>query len=307
MSRAAAESVVELLTAGAADAGSRIDVFIATRLPHVSRTVARRLCDEGEVLLKGVAARPSSRVGPGDPVSIRIPPPRPSGIAAEALPLRIVYEDGDLLVVDKPPGMPAHPSIGHESGTLVNAILHLRPDIAGVGGEQRPGIVHRLDKDTSGLVIVAKHDVAHRNLAAQLSARTVRKTYLALAEGTPQPAEALIDAPIARDDRHRKRMAVVPGGREARTRYRVVERFAGASLLELDIETGRTHQIRVHLAAIGHAVLGDSVYGTASPLIGRQALHAWRLRFRSPSTGDEIAVEAEPPADFAAALTALRG
>ena len=297
---------VEWLTAGAGDAGSRVDAFVAARLPTLSRSAAQRLIDEGQVRLNGRVCRQSERVTVGDRVEVRVPPPRPAETAAEALPLAILYEDDDLLVVNKQAGMAVHPSPGHAGGTLVNAVLYHRPNIAGVGGVVRPGIVHRLDKDTSGLVIVAKHDGAHRNLAQQLKDRVVEKTYLALVRGCPEPAQAVIDAPIGRDPRHRQRMGVVPGGREARTAYTVRERFAAAALVEARLETGRTHQIRVHFAGIGHAIVGDRVYGEASPLIGRQALHAWRLRFRSPSTGEVIAVEAPPADDFAMALRSLR-
>ncbi len=297
---------VESLTAGAGDTGARVDAFVASRLGALSRSAAQRLIDEGQVRLNGRVCRRSERVTVGDRIEVRVPPPRPSDVAAEALPVDIVYEDDDLLVVNKPAGMAVHPSPGHAGGTLVNAVLYHRPDIAGVGGVVRPGIVHRLDKDTSGLVIVAKHDVAHRHLAHQLKDRAVEKTYLALVRGYPEPAQAVIDAPIGRDGRHRQRMAVVPGGRVARTGYTVREWFGeGAALVEAHPETGRTHQIRVHFAVIGHAILGDRVYGEASGLIGRQALHAWRLRFRSPTTGETIAVEALLPEDFAGALRSL--
>jgi len=303
----AARADAAVLIVSTADAGARLDAFVTAQRPELSRTAVQRLVGDGDVLVNGRRAKAGARLSPNDEVLVRIPPPRPTGLQAEAIDLAIVYEDDDLLVVDKPPGMPVHPSAGHDHGTLVNAVLHLRPGIAGVGGEMRPGIVHRLDKDTSGLVIVAKHDAAHRHLSAQLKAREVEKTYHAIVEGRPKPTEATIDAPIGRDPRHRKRMAVVAhGGREARTRYRVLEAFDGATLLEANPETGRTHQIRVHLAAVGHPIIGDVLYGRPSPVIGRQALHALRLRFRSPTTGADISVEAPLPTDLAAAIDQLR-
>ncbi len=289
------------------EAGLRLDAFVVAKRPDLSRTAVQRFIAEGETLLNGRPARPGVRLDAGDSVLVRIPPPRPSTATPEDLPLVIAYEDDDLLVVNKPSDIAVHPAPGHDRGTLVNAVLHHRPDIAGVGGQVRPGIVHRLDKDTSGLVIVAKSDLAHRDLAAQLKARTVEKTYLAIVDGRPDLLSAAIEAPIGRDPRNRRRMAVTQTGRPARTAYRTLERLAGATLLEVSPETGRTHQIRVHLASVGHPVLGDALYGRASPHIGRQALHALRLRFRSPSTGSEIEVEALPPPDFERALEALRG
>ncbi|HWO94100.1 MAG TPA: RluA family pseudouridine synthase [Dehalococcoidia bacterium] len=280
---------------------------MARRRSDLSRMAVQRLIREGNVLVNGHAAKASLRLEAGDRVALYVPPPRPVLLEAEALPLVVRYEDDDLLVIDKPAGIAVHPAPGHERGTLVNALLHLVPDLAGVGGELRPGIVHRLDKDTSGLIIVAKHDAAHRSLAAQMKAREVAKTYLAIVEGHPVPPEARIDAPIGRHARDRKRMAIVAGGREARTTYRVLESFTEAALLEIGLETGRTHQIRVHLASVGHPVLGDRLYGRPSPLIGRQALHASRLRFRSPSTGREIDVRCDMPVDMRDALAALRG
>ena len=233
---------------------------------------------------------------------------------AEALPLSIVYEDAQLIVVDKPAGMAVHPGPGHASSTLVNALLAHCPDLPGIGGVQRPGIVHRLDKDTSGLIIAAKDERTLNGLAAQLKERSVKKTYLALVTGKIEPAAALIDAPIGRDPHNRRRMMVrgaapltgAGQSRESQTAYRVQERYDGYSLLEVSLVTGRTHQIRVHLASLGHPVVGDAVYGHASPIVGRQFLHAWRLAFRHPADDRELAFETPLAPDLAAAVDALK-
>ncbi len=242
----------------------------------------------------------------GERVRVTVPPPEPARPEPEPIPLRIVYEDDDLLVVDKPAGLAVHPSPGHSSHTLVNAVLAHCPNLSGVGGQRRPGIVHRLDKDTSGLIIVAKNDAAHLSLSRQLKERRVEKTYVALVEGRLAP-EGTIDAPIARDPRHRKRMAVVEGGREARTRYRLLRPVDGCSLAEVRPETGRTHQIRVHFASIGHPLVGDTVYGRRkedSP-VRRQFLHAQRLAFHHPRTGERLELEAPLPEDLLHALADL--
>jgi 23S rRNA pseudouridine1911/1915/1917 synthase len=275
----------------------------------VTRAQAQRLIAQGSVL---VDDRPRTKAGEklrgGESVQVSIPPPQPAAPRPEALPLTVVYEDEHLLVVDKPAGMPVHPGPGHSGRTLVNALLAHCPDLPGIGGVQRPGIVHRLDKDTSGLIIVAKDDEAHAGLTRQLKERRVQKTYLALVEGRLSPKEALIDAPIGRDPNNRRRMMVRGvGGREAQTRYRVLEELPGYSLVEAAPVTGRTHQIRVHFASIGHPVAGDSVYGRRPGPAPRQFLHAWRLRFTHPITGAELEFEAPLPADLAQALDVLRG
>jgi len=237
---------------------------------------------------------------------------------APEIPVRIVYEDADLLIVDKPAGLVVHPSPGHGSGTLVNALLALDAgSFGGIAGVQRPGIVHRLDRDTSGLLMVARTDAAQHSLMAQLKARRVKKTYLALVLGEVSAEVGRIEAPIGRDPKHRTRMAVVPDGRTSTTGYRVRERFAGWTLLELDLVTGRTHQIRVHLEAIGHPVAGDPVYGTGTsrkgprpagdgPALDRLFLHAWRLQLTSPSDGNLIRAEAPLPAELEGVLDGLR-
>lgn len=292
----------ELVAAG----GERLDLFLAAQTPGVSRSRAQRLIAAGLVTVNGRRGRPGLQLKPGDRVVVRIPPPPPGELAPEPLPLEILYEDDDLLVVNKPAGLTVHPGPGHASGTLAHALLAHRPELARVGEALRPGIVHRLDRDTSGVMVVAKHEVARANLVRQLAERRVQKTYLALVRGEPRPPAGVIEAPLGRDPRHRQRMAVVEGGREARTQYQVRERFAGAALLEVRPETGRTHQVRVHLAAIGHPVLGDPVYGRRSELVPRQFLHALRLRLRLPSSGEEREFEAPLPQDLEAALARLR-
>jgi 23S rRNA pseudouridine1911/1915/1917 synthase len=288
--------------------GERLDRFVARALPELTRSRARRLIDEGFVTVDGrLPAKAGVALASGQRVRVTIPPPEPATLEPEAVPLRVVYEDDDLLVVDKPPGMAVHPAPGHSSGTLVHAVLAHCPSLSTVGGEGRPGIVHRLDKDTSGLIIVAKNDAAHLSLARQLKERRVEKTYIALVEGRLNQRDGVIDAPIGRHPARRKKMAVVEGGREARTRYRVVREIAGRSLVEVRPETGRTHQIRVHLAAIGHPVVGDPVYGRGRPVgpLRRQFLHAARLAFLHPRTGERLELEAPLPDDLAQALAEL--
>lgn len=250
----------------------------------------------------------------GERLQVLVPAPEPAEPQPEALPLRIVYEDADMLVVDKPAGMAVHPGPGHPGRTLVNALLAHCPDLPGIGGVQRPGIVHRLDKDTSGLILVAKTEKAHQGLTRQLAERRIKKTYLALVEGRLEPTEALIDAPIARDPNNRKRMMVrAAGGREAQTAYRVRAYLAGGrdggdvcTYVEASPITGRTHQIRVHMASLGHPVVGDRVYGRPSKLVGRQFLHAWRLVLAHPVESRELSFEAPLPEDLQSALDALR-
>jgi 23S rRNA pseudouridine1911/1915/1917 synthase len=284
----------------------RLDRFLADRNTGLSRSRLHSLIAEGMVTLNGAAGRPSQRVRAGDRVTLIVPAPRVADVSPQPIPLTVVYQDAELIVVDKPAGLSVHPGPGHPDGTLVNALLALCPDIQGVGGVIRPGIVHRLDKDTSGLMVVAKTEAVHRNLSEQIKARKVDKGYLALAIGVPDPPQGRIDAPISRDPRHRKRMGVVLGGRDSRTAYRVLERIAGYSLLELDLETGRTHQIRVHLAYLGHPLLGDGVYGKRSPLLERHFLHAHRLGFQHPLSGETLELRSELPPDLAQVVEELR-
>ncbi len=288
--------------------GERLDKAITAALPELSRTRVQRLIKGAYVTVSGAVARASYRLEPGDRVVVRIPPPEPSQIGPEAIPLDIIYEDADVLVINKPAGMVVHPAHGHTSGTLVNAILAHCPELEGVGGEQRPGIVHRLDKDTSGLIVVAKNDRAQRDLQRQFKTRLVSKRYLALVEGRPVPDQGLIEAPIGRDRAHRQRMAVVRAGRDAVTRYQVVETFADYTLVEAEPVTGRTHQVRLHLAFLGHPVVGDRVYGRRKQRleIGRQFLHASRLTLTLPGTGERATFTAPLPPELEAVLTELR-
>jgi 23S rRNA pseudouridine1911/1915/1917 synthase len=259
------------------------------------------------VTLNDMPAKASHRLARGDHVVASVPPAETPALVAEAIPLRIVYQDEDVIVVDKPPGLTVHPAAGHPRGTLVNALLALCPELAEIRGTLRPGIVHRLDKDTSGLLAAAKNEAAQANVARQLKDRQVHKVYLALVQGRLQRPEGVIDAPIGRHPRRRQRMAVVEGGRQALTRYRVREYLREAySLVEVEPLTGRTHQIRVHFASIGHPVVGDRVYGKASELVGRQFLHAWRLGFRLPKGGRYREFESPLAADLELALEALR-
>jgi 23S rRNA pseudouridine1911/1915/1917 synthase len=289
-------------------AGERLDAFVARRLAErLSRSHAHKLIADGLVTLNDAPAKASHRLARGDHVVASVPPAETPALVAEAIPLRIVYQDEDVIVVDKPPGLTVHPAAGHPRGTLVNALLALCPELAEIKGTLRPGIVHRLDKDTSGLLAAAKNEAAQANVARQLKDRQVHKAYLALVQGRLEPPEGVIDAPIGRHPRRRQRMAVVEGGRQALTRYRVREYLRDAySLVEAEPLTGRTHQIRVHFASIGHPVVGDRVYGKASELVGRQFLHAWRLGFRLPKGGRYQEFESPLAADLELALDALR-
>ncbi|MBE3562340.1 MAG: RluA family pseudouridine synthase [Hydrogenibacillus schlegelii] len=292
-------------TVGAEAAGLRLDVAVS-RVLEVSRAQVKKWIEAGRVTVDGRAARPAERLSGGEAIRVRPPAPRPARPRPNALPLRIVYEDAALAVVDKPPGMSVHPSPGHDDDTLVNALLYHLKALSGIGGELRPGIIHRLDKDTSGLLVVAKTDRAHLALAAQLQDRTMKRTYTAVVCGVPAEEVGLIDLPIGRHPVDRKRMAVVPNGRPARTRYRVVRRFRRHSIVEASLETGRTHQIRVHFAAIGHPLVGDPVYGRCRfGAMSRQALHATRLGFRHPETGAWLEFTSPLPPDLTALIDAL--
>ena len=300
----------------------RLDAFLAGRFSDLSRARIQGLIREGCVLVNGQAARKASRkVPPGARLEVRIPPPTPHHLEPENIPLDVRYEDEHLLAVNKPPGMVVHPGAGQREGTLVSALLYYcRGQLSGIGGVERPGIVHRLDKDTSGLLLVAKSDIVHRRLSNALKARRIHRRYLALVRGVPRRGSGTVDAPIARHPTRRTAMAVVQGGREAVTHYTVREALIGAALIEVRLETGRTHQIRVHLNHIGIPILGDPVYGRgrlpgrgkrpkkkeAETLIPRQALHAYRLAFDHPVTKEPCELEAGPPRDFLDALEDLR-
>jgi 23S rRNA pseudouridine1911/1915/1917 synthase len=287
-------------------AAERLDVAVA-RLCGLSRPQAHRLIAEGLVSADGrVRVKPGDRLLGGERLTVRVPAPVAADPQPEAIPLSIVYEDEHLIVVDKPAGMPVHPGPGHSGHTLVNALLAHCPDLPGIGGVQRPGIVHRLDKDTSGLIVAAKTEGAHHGLTRQLAERRMHKTYLTLVDGKLQPDEALIDAPIGRDPNNRKRMLVNGAApRDAQTSFRVRERRRGYTYLEASPITGRTHQIRVHLASLGHPVVGDAVYGRPTRLVARQFLHAWRLTLHHPVDGRELSFEAPLAKDLEAALRQL--
>lgn len=301
------------------EAGSedRLDAHVAEHVPGLSRSRVVQLIEEGKVRLNGTEARKSARLEVGDVVEIEIPDPEPSHVTAEDIPLSIVYEDQDLLVVDKPSGLVVHPAPGHRTGTLVNALLHHVDDLSGIGGVKRPGIVHRLDKDTSGLLIVAKHDRAHRRLSAALKRRDIHRIYLTVCWGHLDQDRLSVEAPVGRSHRNRKRMAVVESGRRALTHFERLERWVSADLLTARLDTGRTHQIRVHLAHIGHPVVGDRQYsgGGARGISGtghawarelerrvsRQFLHAHRIVFDHPRTGESMSFEAPLPPELAEA------
>ena len=285
--------------------GPRLDRFLADSLPELTRSHLKKLIDDGFVTIAGHTPKPSLKLKPGDPVSLTIPDPVATELLPQAIPLAIVYEDEDLLVVDKPAGLTVHPGPGHPDGTLVNAVLAHCPDLAGIKGSLRPGIVHRLDKDTSGLIIVAKNDYAQAALSRQMQDRSIEKRYVALVNGVVKTERQVVDGPIGRDPRNRKRMAVTAGGRQARTECQVLERLEGHTLVACTLITGRTHQIRVHLSYLGHPVTGDPMYGGRSPLLERQFLHAARLRFRHPRTGVSIECESPLPPDLQRALVGL--
>ena len=324
--------------------GLRLDQFLAGQPTGLTRSQLQRLIEDGLALVNGNGSKASNKVRRGDRVTLTVPPPKPTEIVPQWMPLSVVYQDEHIAVIDKPAGLAVHPGPGHSDHTLVNALLAICPDIQGVGGEIRPGIVHRLDKDTSGLMVVAKTHHAHQDISEQIKARQVDKGYIALAVGRVEPDVGLIDEPIARDPYNRKRMAVAAGGREARTKYRVLEYvmpsggvchgrvsrpptsfprrrespegrlrgkdgkgvWSGYSLLDVNLETGRTHQIRVHLSYIGHPLMGDGVYGRSTPLLDRQFLHANRLGFRHPATGEAVEFRSELPPELSSVIGRLR-
>ena len=303
-----------------AGAGERLDRWLAAVMPDLSRARLQAIITAGGVLVDGRVARPSVRLKTGQAISVRLPAPQPAVPLPEDIPLSVIYEDAHLLVVDKPAGLVVHPGAGRATGTLVNALLHRIRDLSGIGGVVRPGIVHRLDRGTSGLLVVAKDDASHLALSRQFAGRTVEKEYLAVVLGVPRAAAGTIDVPIGRDPVHRKRMSArAPRGRAARSTYRVVEALDGAALLRVRIATGRTHQIRVHLAAVGHPVAGDPTYGgqrrpasrrpearAALEALSRPALHAAHLAFSHPASGERVSFSSPLPADLEVLLAALR-
>jgi 23S rRNA pseudouridine1911/1915/1917 synthase len=280
----------------------RLDKYVCQQLPELSRARVQKLIAEGRITVNGRAAKPGLKLNIGDRLEVIIPPTPPEKPLPEAIPLNIIYEDDDLLVLDKPAGLTVHPAPGHPGHTLVNALLAHFPHLADTGDALRPGIVHRLDKDTSGLMLVAKNSSAQADLAGQFKSHSVTKAYMALVKGHLTPEEGIIEAAIGRDPRNRKKMAVVALGREARTDYQVIKYIGDYTLLEVRPQTGRTHQIRVHLAAIGFPVVGDKIYGIKSPFLSRQFLHACRLGFSLPSTGKYVEFKSELPEDLEQAL-----
>ena len=300
-----------VVTFASAAAGERLDKVIAAEVPELSRTQAQRLIEDGLVTLDGRAAtKPGQRLERPATIAVRIPPPGPAGNLPQAIPLDIIFENDDLLVVNKPAGMVVHPAAGHAQGTLVNAVLGHAPGLDGVGDEQRPGIVHRLDRDTSGLIVVAKNDAAHRALQRQFKDREVEKVYLALVDGHPPTNTGRIEAAIGRDLRDRKRMAVVPErqGRPAVTEYHVLEKFPAHTFVEARLLTGRTHQLRLHFAYLKCPIVGDTVYGRRTPSlpIERQFLHAARLTLKLPGSGKAKTFTAPLPDELAEVLKLLR-
>jgi len=290
-----------------AGAGGRLDRVLADLDPELSRSAAGRLARGGQVAVNGAPGRPSDAVRAGDVLEYEPPATETLEAVPEAIPLAVVHDDQDLVVIDKPAGMVVHPASGHSAGTLAHALLGLGGRWSTIGGAARPGIVHRLDKGTSGLMLAARTDPAHRALAAQLADRTLSRTYLAIVRGELSGGERVLEGPIARHPRDRLRMAVVEGGRPARTRVTPIERRGGHTLVQCDLDTGRTHQIRVHLAATGHPVAGDDLYGRRRPGDpDRPMLHAHRLRFQHPGAGVLMTFESPPPADFTAFWERLR-
>jgi len=286
-------------------AAPRVDSYLAELLPDLSRTRIQRLIADGQVQHNEQPARAGTRLRPGDRLSWQVPVITPTALTAEPMSLRVLFEDDDLLVIDKPAGLVVHPGPGHATGTLVHGLLARGPSWSSIGGVERPGIVHRLDRDTSGLMVVARNDEAHRHLSAQLLRRSMRRQYRAIAVDELPEERARIEASIGRDPKHRQRMAVVAAGRAATTDLRRLALAPGHTLLEIGLGTGRTHQIRVHLAYIHHPVLGDPIYGRRSPLIARPALHAEVLTLQHPRSGQLMTWTAPPPEDFEAAWRAV--
>ncbi len=301
--------MTERLCFTAVEDGVRLDAFLAGKMEGHTRSSVQKLIGQGMVLVNGAPAAKNYRLRAGDTAEVQLPEPELAEAAPQEIPLDIVYEDADLLVVNKPKGMVVHPAPGNPDGTLVNALLwHCGSSLSGINGVIRPGIVHRIDKDTSGLLMVAKNDRAHQFLAAQIADHSFTRVYNAVVYGNLKQEEGTVSAPIARHPNDRKRMAVVPGGREAVTHYRVLERFDGFTLVECRLETGRTHQIRVHMAHIGHPVAGDPVYGPKKCIasLGGQCLHARKLGFVHPSTGEYLEFDSGLPPYFTDFLEKLR-
>ena len=287
----------------------RLDAFLASSLDGLTRSQATRLIESGEVAVNGRAVSKSYKLAGGEDIAVTLPEPEPVEAVPQDIPLDVVYEDADVIVVNKPSGMVVHPAPGHPDGTLVNALLyHCAGTLSGVGGALRPGIVHRIDRDTSGLIIAAKNDAAHQYLSAQLADHTLARTYECIVVGSLREDRGTVDAPIARHPADRKRMAVVAGGREAVTHWEVIARYPGYTHVRCRLETGRTHQIRVHMAYIGHPILGDTVYGAKKEVPGLtgQCLHAVGLRFLHPRTHEVVELSCPLPEEFTRMLQKIR-
>ena len=294
------------LTAGSEHAGVRLDSFLAAALPDVTRSAAARLIETGQVTVNGKAVSKSCKLSGNETIAVALPDPEPIEALPQDIPLDVVYEDADVIVINKPVGLVVHPAPGHPDGTLVNALLyHCGDSLSGVGGALRPGIVHRIDRDTSGLIIAAKNDAAHQALSAQLQDHTLARTYEAVVAGNLREDGGTVDAPIGRHHTDRKKMAVTDhGGKNAVTHWEVLERFPGYTHVRCRLETGRTHQIRVHMAYIGHPIYGDTVYGAKKPVPGLtgQCLHAVGLRFLHPRTGEPVELRCPLNDEFIAVL-----
>ena len=298
-----------LLRASEESKNQRLDAFLASSLDGLTRSQATRLIESGEVAVNGRAVGKSYKLAGGEDIAVTLPEPEPVEAVPQDIPLDVVYEDADVIVVNKPSGMVVHPAPGHPDGTLVNALLyHCAGTLSGIGGALRPGIVHRIDRDTSGLIIAAKNDAAHQYLSAQLADHTLARTYECIVVGALREDRGTVDAPIARHPTDRKRMAVVAGGREAVTHWEVIARYPGYTHVRCRLETGRTHQIRVHMAYIGHPILGDTVYGAKKEVPGLtgQCLHAVGLRFLHPRTHEIVELSCPLPEEFTRMLQKIR-
>jgi 23S rRNA pseudouridine1911/1915/1917 synthase len=306
-------TAVEIIKLEVNTAAKRLDAWLSTQLPHLSRSRLQKLIEQGQVQLNQIPClAKKTNLQPGDKVIVTLPPPTPLDLPAQAIPLDILYEDEDLVIINKPAGMVVHPAPGHSEGTLVNALLHHCDRLAGIGGVERPGIVHRLDKDTTGAIVVAKTDFAHQALQKQIQCKTAHREYLGVVYGRPGAADGMICQPVGRHPGDRKKMAIVPvekGGRDAVTHWQILEALGNYTLMRYQLETGRTHQIRVHSAFLGHPIVGDSVYGSNRGLkinLTGQALHAHKLRLYHPRTEALIEAIAPPPQEFNKLVEVLR-